>query len=213
MEKDNRVRAVRQEDEIDLRELLGVVYDRKWLIIGITVLFAVISVAYVMLAAPVYQAQAMIQVESKVPAMPGLSDLTSLTGGGSSAATTEVALLTSRTVVGTAVDRLQLDVSVVPRRFPLLGGYIARRFESQLPDGLAGPALGLSSYGWGGDALKIHSLGRLSGRTARRGSVRKKISSLLVLIFRWKRLRLGLCDCRRAGGARAAPGHLLGGAR
>ena len=158
MEKDNRVRSARQDDEIDLRDLLGVVYDRKWLVVGTTALFAVVSAAYVILAAPVYQAQAMIQVESKVPAIPGLSDLTSLTGGGSTAVTTEVALLTSRMVVGTAVDRLQLDVSVVSRRFPLLGGYIARHFESRSPGDLAGAPMGLSSYGWGGETLEIHRL-------------------------------------------------------
>ncbi len=158
MEKEKQVRAAPQDDEIDLRELVGVVYDRRWWVIATTAIFAVLSVAYVLLAAPVYQAQAMIQVESKVPAIPGLSDLTSLTGGGSAAATTEVALLTSRMVVGAAVDRLQLDIDAQPRRFPLLGGYLARRHERRDAQQVAGPALGLSRYGWGGEVLSVHRL-------------------------------------------------------
>lgn len=147
-----------KEDEIDLRELLGVLIDRKWWIIGTTALFFVIGAAYALLASPVYQAQSMVQVESKVPAIPGISDLASMGGTTSAAATTEVALLTSRTVIGTAVDQLQLDTVVAPRRFPLVGEYFARKFKPETPKELAPPRFGASSYGWGGESLKIHRL-------------------------------------------------------
>ena len=150
--------SVVKEDEIDLRELLGVLIDRKWSIIGTTALFFVIGAAYALLASPVYQAQSMVQVESKVPAIPGISDLASMGGTTSAAATTEVALLTSRTVIGTAVDQLQLDTVVAPRRFPLVGEYFARKFKPETPKELAPPRFGASSYGWGGESLKIHRL-------------------------------------------------------
>ncbi|WP_369968940.1 polysaccharide biosynthesis tyrosine autokinase [Stenotrophomonas rhizophila] len=156
--KENPTRAVRGDDEFDLREMLGVLIDRKWWIIGTTAVFAVIGVAYALLSTPVYQAQAMVQVESKMPTIPGLADLTSLASGGSTAATTEVALLTSRSVVGTAVDQLQLDILAKPKRFPLLGGFFVRRFEARNPEELAEPKMGLSRYGWGGEMLKIHRL-------------------------------------------------------
>src|SRR5690606_38428610 len=65
------------EDEIDLRELVGVLIDRKWWILATTALFFVLSVAYALLAPPVYRAQAMVQVESEMPSIPGLADLTS----------------------------------------------------------------------------------------------------------------------------------------
>lgn len=158
MSKETSARPARENDEIDLRDLLGVLIDRKWWILGTTVLFTLMGAAYALLTSPVYRAQAMVQVESKMPTMPGLADLTSLAGGGSAAATTEVALLTSRTVVGTAVDRMQLDTSVEPYRFPLLGGFLARRFEARSPGELAGPLLGLSRYGWGGETLLIQRL-------------------------------------------------------
>ena len=79
----------RDEDEIDLRELVGLLVDRKWWIGGVTAVCFVLGVAYALLSAPVYQAQAMVQVESKMPTIPGLADLTSLAGGGSTAATTK----------------------------------------------------------------------------------------------------------------------------
>ena len=147
-----------KEDEIDLRELLGVLIDRKWWIIGTTALFFVIGAAYALLASPVYQAQSMVQVESKMPAIPGISDLASMGAPTSAAATTEVALLTSRTVIGTAVDQLQLDTVITPRRFPLVGEYFARKFKPETPDAVAPPRFGASSYGWGGEAVQIHRL-------------------------------------------------------
>lgn len=147
-----------KEDEIDLRELLGVLIDRKWWIIGTTALFFIVGAAYALLASPVYQAQSMVQVESKVPSIPGISDLASMGAPTSAAATTEVALLTSRTVIGTAVDQLQLDTVITPRRFPLVGEYFARKFKPETPDAVAPPRFGASSYGWGGEAVQIHRL-------------------------------------------------------
>lgn len=149
-------RAVNKDDEVDLRELLGVLIDRKWLIIVSTLVFLLGAALYVLLAAPVYQAKSMVQVESKLPSIPGISDLASMSGPTSAAATTEVALLTSRTVIGAAVDQLRLDIVAKPRRFPLFGNYLARQFSSSNSDGVSPPRLGASSYGWGGELIEIH---------------------------------------------------------
>jgi tyrosine-protein kinase Etk/Wzc len=159
MSKDLTADTSRDEDEIDLRELAGVLIDHKWLIIGVTAVFFVASAAYALIAAPVYQAQAIVQVESKMPSIPGLSDLSSLgLGSSSSAATTEVALITSRSVVGTAVDQLKLDTQIEPKRFPLIGDFFARRFKPDTEGEVASPMLGLNRYGWGGERLAIEKL-------------------------------------------------------
>lgn len=157
MRKQSESRVVK-DDEIDLREIVGLLLDRRWWILGLTSLFLVVGVAFAVLMAPVYQAQALVQVESKMPTIPGLSDLASLGGGGSTAATTEVALLTSRTVIGSAVDKLQLDIQIKPVRFPLIGGLVSRRFAPESEGQVAFPWLGMSSYGWGGENLDVHRL-------------------------------------------------------
>lgn len=158
MNKDSQ-NPSRDEDEIDLRELAGMLIDRKWWIAGITGLFFVVSVAYALLATPVYQAQSMVQVESKMPSIPGLSDLSSLgMGGNSSASTTEVALITSRAVIGEAVDALQADIVAEPKRFPLIGDFFARRFRADAVDAVAPAKFGASSYGWGGESLQVVGL-------------------------------------------------------
>lgn len=160
MTTDTRNPAQDDTDEIDLRQLLGSLIDHKWWIAGITGAFFVISVAYALLATPIYRADAVVQVEPKVPSLPGLSDISQSLGmgGGTAEATTEIALITSRAVVGNAVDALKLDVEIVPNRFPLLGGYLARSAERSNPDNLAGARFGLSRFGWGGDRLDVFQL-------------------------------------------------------
>ena len=146
-------------DEIDLRQLLGTLIDHKWWIAGVTGAFFAVSVGYALLATPIYQADAMVQVESKVSGVPGLADITSSLGmGGSSEATTEIALITSRNVIGEAVHELGLDVEVQPKRFPLIGNYLARKAEKADPTAVASPWLGMNSYGWGGEQLKVFQL-------------------------------------------------------
>lgn len=145
-------------DTIDLRELLGTLWDRRWLIVIVTAIFFVVSVAYALLATPVYQANAMVQVEQKIPTLPGLTDLSQLVGDAAPEATTEIALLTSRMVVGKAVDDLNLDIVVTPRRVPLVGDFIARHYQPPRPGAVATPWLGMAQYDWGGSQLHIYQL-------------------------------------------------------
>jgi len=156
------------DDEIDLGELLGTLLDHRWLIIIVTGAFFVISVAYALLATPVYQANATVQVEQKVPSLPGLSDIASTLGSSTSQATTEIALITSRTVIGAAAANLRLAIEVSPRRFPLIGDFIARRYAPDQAGEVAPPTLGMNSYDWGGATLDILQLDvprKLLGKT------------------------------------------------
>ncbi|GGY27514.1 tyrosine protein kinase [Rhodanobacter panaciterrae] len=146
------------DDEIDLGALLGTLIDHKWLIILVTGLFFVISVAYALLATPVYQANAIVQVEQKVPNLPGLSAITQTLGASNSEATTEIALITSRTVIGAAADNLHLAINVTPRRFPMIGSFIARRYSPDQAGAVAPPKFGMNSYDWGGSTLDIFQL-------------------------------------------------------
>lgn len=152
--------ATAAADEIDLRHLLGALVDQRWLIVGITGIFFAASVGYALLATPIYRANALVQVESKVPSVPGLADIGQSLGIGSgkAAATTEIALITSRSVVGSAVDELNLDIDVQAVRFPVLGSFLVRRAEAKSPGTLAPPWLGMNSYGWGGESLEVFQL-------------------------------------------------------
>jgi tyrosine-protein kinase Etk/Wzc len=160
MTTNTRIPTQDDTDEIDLRQLLGTLIDHKWWIAAITGGFFVAAAAYALLATPIYRADAIVQVESKVPSLPGLSDLSQSLGigAGSAEATTEIALITSRAVVGSAVNALRLDIEVEPNRFPLFGGYFARKAERSAPDALADTRFGMTRFGWGGEKLDVFQL-------------------------------------------------------
>ena len=100
---------------IDLGRLLGLMLDNKWLITGITGFFDIAGVIYALCATPVYQADALVQVEQKSGGIPGLSDVTDMLGsGGDSEAATEIELIKSRMIIGQTVDELNLDVKLAP---------------------------------------------------------------------------------------------------
>ncbi|MFZ6048992.1 polysaccharide biosynthesis tyrosine autokinase [Pseudomonas sp. CR3202] len=148
------------DDDIDLLALAGTLLDAKWLIVGITAFFTVMGVAYAVLTPPVYQANALVQVEEKkggLAAMTGMSEMTEMFGG-TSAAVTEIELLKSRAVLGQAVENLKLDVIVEPHYFPLFGRFLARRFQPEPGQELAGPLFGFSGFAWGGEKLDIFQL-------------------------------------------------------
>ncbi|MDT3718633.1 polysaccharide biosynthesis tyrosine autokinase [Pseudomonas oryzihabitans] len=112
--------------------------------------------AYAQFAAPRYQAVATVQIEYQR----GIVRLDEADNGRPlppPEAITEMQLLTSRRVVGEVVDALGLDLSVTPRRLPLLGDWLARRHEAGSAD-IATARFGLGHYGWGGERLRIASL-------------------------------------------------------
>ncbi|WP_237884456.1 polysaccharide biosynthesis tyrosine autokinase [Pseudomonas sp. PGPR40] len=144
-------------DEIDLLGLFGTLIDHKWLIAAVTGAFMAAGVAYAVLATPVYQANALLQVEAKKNDLLGFSDVGSMLGKESPSAT-EIELIKSRAVIGKTVDNLKLDIVVQPMYFPVVGEFLARRFKNSNPGEIADPLLGLNSYAWGGESLKIFKL-------------------------------------------------------
>lgn len=148
------------DSEIDLLALFGTLIDSKWIIIGITSLFFAVGVAYALLSTPVYQANALVQVEEKkggMAALGGMGEMSEMFGG-TSAAVTEIELLKSRAVLGKAVENLKLDIIIEPHYFPLFGHFLSRRFQPSTANELATPILGLNSYTWGGEKLDIFQL-------------------------------------------------------
>lgn len=161
--------ANESNDEIDLLALLGALIDRKMIIIACTLVFALGGIAYALLTTPIYQANAVIQIEEKSP---GIGSLLGDAAGGemfasTSAAATEIELLKSRKVIGQAVENLKLDIVAEPKLFPVVGSFFYRRFSPEADQPVANPFLGLNSYAWGGEEVDIFQLevpARLEGK-------------------------------------------------
>lgn len=149
-----------REDDIDLPSLLTTLNENKRLILFGTMLFLLASVAYVMLAMPSYEANAVVQVENRLPNVPGLNNraATQPPMPEEAPAATEIQLLTSRRVLGEALQNLHLDIQIEPSRFPLIGGFVARQNQKMRPGELSQPWFDLNRYGWGGERLDIAQL-------------------------------------------------------
>ncbi|HHZ8822056.1 TPA: polysaccharide biosynthesis tyrosine autokinase [Klebsiella pneumoniae] len=117
--------ATPDSDEMDLGRLFGELIDYRKLIIAVTTGFTVLAVLYALLATPIYQADALVQVEQK-QGNAILSSLSQMLPNSQPQSAPEIALLQSRMVLGKTVDDLNLQAQVKQKYFPLIGRGMAR---------------------------------------------------------------------------------------
>ncbi|MEN0617500.1 polysaccharide biosynthesis tyrosine autokinase [Klebsiella indica] len=137
-------RAVEKEaDEIDLGRLVGEIIDHRKLIISVTALFTLIALLYALFATPIYQADALLQVEQK-QGNAILNSLSQILPDSQPQSAPEITLLQSRMILGKTVDDLNLQARIEPDYFPLLGKGWAR-LTGQKPGSLTVSRLYLPS--------------------------------------------------------------------
>ncbi|HIB4963535.1 TPA: polysaccharide biosynthesis tyrosine autokinase [Klebsiella pneumoniae] len=117
--------SVKDSDEIDLGRLVGELIDHRKLIVSVTALFTLLALVYALFATPIYQADAMVQVEEK-QANAILSNLSQMLPDSQPQSAPEIALLQSRMVLGKTVDDLNLQVIVEKKYLPIVGTGWAR---------------------------------------------------------------------------------------
>jgi tyrosine-protein kinase Etk/Wzc len=142
-------------DEISLRELFDIAWSGKWIIAAVTAVATILGTAHALLATPVYQANALVQVEANRGQMLGFERLAASQGNQFTMADTEIEILRSRLVLGQVVEELDLQTVVEPERFPIVGAFFARRHGGGEP---APPRFGASGYAWGGETLTVDRL-------------------------------------------------------
>lgn len=106
---------VRREDDVMLREVLHLLAKEKWKIIGCMLVFLALSVLYILFAPAEYKAQAIVQVDKRNTQVPGVATAAADPGVPGTSGVTEVQLLTSRSVVGVAVDKLNLVEKLIQK--------------------------------------------------------------------------------------------------
>ncbi|MEG8205142.1 Wzz/FepE/Etk N-terminal domain-containing protein, partial [Escherichia coli] len=114
-----------ESDDFDLGRLLGELIDNRKLIISITSAFTVLAVLYTLLATPIYQADALIQVEQK-QGNAILNSINQILPNSQPESAPELTLLQSRMILGKTVDDLNLQAQVRKKYFPIIGRGIAR---------------------------------------------------------------------------------------
>ncbi len=114
-----------EADEMDLGRLIGELIDYRKLIFAITVSFTGIGILYAFFATPIYQANALIQVEQK-QGNAILSSLSQMLPDSQPQSAPQIALLQSRMILGKTVDDLNLQTKIEQDYFPLLGKGFSR---------------------------------------------------------------------------------------
>ncbi len=164
MNAPTKLAAVRsaEKDDSALVEYLDILMTKRKLIAATVGVFLVCGIAYSLLASPVYQASMMVQVDDGGDGGGGGA----ATGGGSgsnvvsqtssmftskSPTEAEMEILTSRKVTSAAVDELKLYIDASPKRFPVIGKWIARGKSKLSTPG----AFGLGGYGWGAEEINV----------------------------------------------------------
>ena len=142
-----------QGDEIDLIKLFGTLHINKYKIFFITLLTTFLGLAYSFIVPPIYQSDALIQLEEKSNGGVNLSpELSSILGDTAPIVVSEIEILKSRMVLLTVIKNLELNIIAQPKRLPFFGNFLTRY---NIPD----PKWGfLSTYAWSGEKIKIGSL-------------------------------------------------------
>ncbi|MBX8488169.1 polysaccharide biosynthesis tyrosine autokinase [Pseudomonas cichorii] len=146
-----------QDTRIDLATILRMLFDHKGLIIWIVSLFFMVGLAYAILATPIFQANAMIQIEPKKVGIEGTPEVSNKPMSVSQAMT-EIELIKSRALLGKVVDDLKLNIIQKPNVLPVVGPYLYRTFKPEYEGALAEPMFGLEQYAWGGEKIDIFQL-------------------------------------------------------
>lgn len=150
----SQVTLEENDEGVSIGEIVATIMEYRWLIVAVTVLAILIGLVVIFVARPVYRADGLLQVEEKNNGIGSLKALQPLLGEETNVSA-EIEILASRMVLGRVVDKLKLDINVVPKTFPLIGGTIARRYQEPEP---RAPLFGFSSYAWGGEKIQIDGL-------------------------------------------------------
>lgn len=138
-----------RSDEIDLRQLFGLLIDRLTLITLTTLFAASAGVFYAFSAIPIYQADSLVQVEEEKQGLDVAAMLGGELGTGGSTTKAEIEIIQSRMVLGEAASRTNADIVVAGNRMPVIGNFLTN-LGSQ-----SGPLGSDYGYSWSTDSINV----------------------------------------------------------
>lgn len=137
------------DDEIDLLEIALLLWKRKWSIAIFAIVGGLLAFGYAKSQNPTYQADALIQIESKKSGLALPIDFGGGLGSGGDQTTGEIEIMQSRMVLGTVVDRLNLQISAKPKEIVPLKNLRKLIWDDE-------PKLGLlEQYSWNNEAISV----------------------------------------------------------
>jgi tyrosine-protein kinase Etk/Wzc len=107
--------ATKKKEETDLGEYIKELIKNWAIMVPCLLLSGIIGVFVALWIRPVYQVDALLQIESKNSKTAGLMGSLGSLFATSSPAETEMELIKSRQVVGSAVEKMHLDLIAIPQ--------------------------------------------------------------------------------------------------
>lgn len=100
-----------KEDEIDLLELLGILWRGKWLILLTAAFFGTVAFAWLRVTSPTWQADLLLKVERKSGGIGTalLGDLGGVIGNSGNESDAQIEIIKSRSILGQTVDQFDLE--------------------------------------------------------------------------------------------------------
>jgi tyrosine-protein kinase Etk/Wzc len=148
-----------EEEDVVLGQLIQVVLDDIWWLLGIALAIVLAASVYCYLAKPVYSADAHVRVEASDNTSQALTQTqtgAAIASGSSTLPTdAEIEIIKSRGVVAPVVAQCKLNFSVSPMTVPLLGSLSARFSKTGT---LTKPWFGMNSYAWGGEVIDVDAV-------------------------------------------------------
>lgn len=107
-------------ESFDLARLLGELIDHRWLIISVTAMFSVVGIIFCLFSTPIYQADALVQIEQK-QGNTLINSINQILPDSQPQSAPEISLIRSRMILGKTVDDLNLQTVISEHHFPIFG--------------------------------------------------------------------------------------------
>jgi tyrosine-protein kinase Etk/Wzc len=150
--------ASSSDEDAVMRDLLRMVMDQIWWVIGIAASVILAAVLYTKIATPIYSADALLQVDAQsnnngnAQAQNSASLMPTV---GPMRTDAEIEIIKSRAVVEPVVEQFKLNFTTSEKSVPVLGKISALFARPGHP---LGTAFGLDSYAWGGEQFEVQSI-------------------------------------------------------
>ncbi|WP_244851448.1 polysaccharide biosynthesis tyrosine autokinase [Caballeronia sp. SL2Y3] len=146
----------RVDDAFSASDFWKLIVDNVWLVFSIVILVTGTATLYAFIATPVYSSDALVKVEFPNPNALGVNAQTQPQTVPSTLPTdAEMQIIQSRAVLLPVIKQYNQNVVVKPREVPLLGR-ISELFATTGEP--SAPILGLNSFAWGGEVVKVAKL-------------------------------------------------------
>jgi tyrosine-protein kinase Etk/Wzc len=145
---------------VDVKKLLTTLLEKKWKIIITSFGFAILAFVFCFFRLPTYNTSLLINLNASKGSgslSSVVSKIVPILSSDDSNNDQQTVIIKSYSVLEPVVKNLRLDIIAEPKYFPIIGKLFYYNFtdDGSTKDGFADPILGMSSFAWGGERIRV----------------------------------------------------------